>query len=157
LAGHPLGKSGLTSAPRRPQAWRVNRDSRSDNLTSSAHLLPDSDWKLAASRLYLLMYMNKTVRFFGRIVARPIQHASLFVDNENHPKPAEDGVLQMEGCSENASKIELEIRLAKLNWILRQLQDREGLIYQTTTRTVARSRSHTQSASRPERRVTQNT
>jgi hypothetical protein len=35
-----------------------------------------------ASRLYLLMYMNKTVRFFGRIVARLIQHASLFVDNE---------------------------------------------------------------------------
>jgi len=35
----------------------------------------------------LLMYMNKTVRFFGRIVAHPIQHASLFADNESHPKP----------------------------------------------------------------------
>jgi hypothetical protein len=109
-------------------------------------------WKQVASRLYLLMYMNKTVRFFGRIVAYPIQHVSLFADNENHPKPAEDRVLQMDGCSENASKIELEIRLAKLNWILRQLQDRRGLIYQTTTRTVARGRSQTRSASRPDRR-----
>jgi hypothetical protein len=98
------------------------------------------------------MYMNKTVRFFGRIVARPIQHASLFVDNESHLKPAEDGVLQMNGCSENASKIELEMRLAKLNRILRQLQDGKGLVYQTTTRTVARSRSHARSASRLDRR-----
>jgi len=111
-----------------------------------------ADWKQMASRLYLLMYMNKTVRFFGRIVARPIQHASLFVDNESHLKPAEDGVLQMNGCSENASKIELEIRLAKLNWILRQLQDGKGLIYRTTTRTVARSPSHARSASRLDRR-----
>jgi hypothetical protein len=69
-----------------------------------------------------------------------------------HLKPAEDGVLQMNGCSENASKIELEIRLAKLNWILRQLQSRQGLIYQTTTRTVARSRGHTRTASRLDRR-----
>jgi hypothetical protein len=36
-----------------------------------------------SSRPYLLMYINKTVRFFGRIVAHPIQHASLFVDNES--------------------------------------------------------------------------
>jgi hypothetical protein len=98
------------------------------------------------------MYMNKTVRFFGRIVAPPIQHASPFLDNESNLKPAEDGVLQMDGCSENASKIELEMRLAKLNWILRQLQDGKGLIYQTTTRTVARSPSHTRTANRLDRR-----
>jgi hypothetical protein len=100
------------------------------------------------------MYMNKTVRFFGRIVAHPIQHASLFIDKENDLKPAENGVLQMDGCSENASKIELEIRLAKLNWILRQLKGRKGH-YQTTGRTVARSRSHTRSASRLDRRPLQ--
>jgi hypothetical protein len=85
-------------------------------------------------------------------VAHPIQHARLFADNENHPKPAEDRVLQMDGCSENASKIELEMRLAKLNWILRQLQDEKALIHQTETRAVPRSRSHTRSASRTDRR-----
>jgi hypothetical protein len=31
----------------------------------------------------------------------------------------------MDGSSENASKIELETRLARLNWILRQLQAEE--------------------------------
>jgi hypothetical protein len=60
----------------------------------------------------------------------------------------------MDSCSENASKIELEIRLAKLNWILRQLQlqDPKGLIHQTATRTVARSRSPTRNARRTDRR-----
>jgi hypothetical protein len=100
------------------------------------------------------MYMNKTVRFFGQIVAHAIQHASLFADNESHLRPAEDGVLQMDGCSENVSKIELEIRLAKLNWILRQLNGRKGH-YQTTARTVARGRSHARSASRLDRRPLQ--
>jgi hypothetical protein len=57
----------------------------------------------------------------------------------------------MDGYSENASKIELEIRLAKLNSILRQLQGRKGH-YQTTTRTVAGGRSHTRSAGRLDRR-----
>jgi hypothetical protein len=33
-------KCGLTSAPRRPQAWQVNRGSRSDRRTSSGHRSP---------------------------------------------------------------------------------------------------------------------
>jgi hypothetical protein len=37
----------------------------------------------SAPRLTLLTYMNKTVRFFGRIVAYPVQPASAFLDNEN--------------------------------------------------------------------------
>jgi hypothetical protein len=98
------------------------------------------------------MYMNRTVHFFGRIVAYPIQHASPFLDNERHRKPAEDGVLQMDGYSKNVSKIELEIRLVKLNWILRQLQNRQGLICQTPIRAVAHGRSRIRRASRLDRR-----
>jgi hypothetical protein len=97
------------------------------------------------------MYMNKTVRFFGRIVAHAIQHANPFLDKESYLKPAKHRILQMDGCSENASKIELEIRLAELNWILRQLQGPNGRC-QTTTRRVARSRSHTPNARRLDRR-----
>jgi hypothetical protein len=52
----------------------------------------------------------------------------------------------MDSYSENASKIELEIRLAKLNWILRQLQGRKGS-YQTSPSTVARRRGYTRSTS----------
>ena len=49
----------------------------------------------------------------------------------------------MGGCSEDASKIELEVRLAELNCILRQIQGRKGLIYQTVPRAVSRGRRHT--------------
>jgi hypothetical protein len=51
----------------------------------AAHLLPDSDRKQAASRLSLLIYMNKTVRFFGRIVARPIQPSLTFLGKQSRP------------------------------------------------------------------------
>ena len=60
----------------------------------------------------------------------------------------------MGDCSEYASKIELEVRLAKLNWILGQIQGRKGLIYQTVPRAVSRGRRRTRNTiqlGRPER------
>jgi hypothetical protein len=56
----------------------------------------------------------------------------------------------MDSCSENASKIELETRLAKLNRMLCELQVREGS-YQTVP-SVARRRGYSRSTSQHVRR-----
>jgi hypothetical protein len=97
--------------------------------------------------------MNKTVRIFGRIVAYPIQPARKLLDMENLQSSTEDRILQMDSCDENASEIEIETALARLNWILRQLK--YGTLsptYQAAPRGVARRRGNTQSISRHVRR-----